>query len=153
MDGRPMLKLDLTTTDKMIEPIDWVVLIGIWILTLSNYPTLPEIIPIHCNGAGEADGFGEKWNILTLPIVSSILFIGMTILDKYPHILNYPSTVTKKNALHQYTSAIQLIRSLKLIIVMIFGLIVFKTVQNVNVNADGLGVWFLPMILDLSLFP
>jgi uncharacterized membrane protein len=153
MSNRPKLKLNLTTTDKVIELVGWICLIGIWILTLSNYYSLPETIPIHYNGAGEADGFGKKWNILSLPIVSSILFVGLTILNKYPHVFNYPSTITQENALQQYTNATRLIRFLKLVVLIIFGLIVFKTIQNVNGNADGLGTWFLPLTFGLIFIP
>lgn len=153
MITRPKLKLNLTTTDKIIELAGWVCLPGIWILTLTNYYSLPETIPIHYNGAAEADGFGKKWNILTLPIVSSILFIGLTILNKYPHVFNYPSTITQENVLRQYTNATRMIRFLKLVIVIIFGLILFKTIQNVNGNADGLGAWFLPLTLGLTFIP
>ncbi len=153
MINRPKLKLNLTTTDKVIELFGWICLIGIWILTSSNYYSLPETIPIHYNGTGEADGFGKKWNILTLPIVSSTLFIGLTILNKYPHVFNYPSTITQENALRQYTNATRLIRFLKLVIVIIFGLIVFKTIQNANGNADGLGAWFLPLTFGLMFIP
>jgi hypothetical protein len=46
-----------------------------------------------------------------------------------------------------------MIRYLKLIIVVIFGLIEFKTIQNANGQADGLGIWFLPMTLGLIFIP
>ncbi|GGW49610.1 DUF1648 domain-containing protein [Arenibacter certesii] len=153
MNTRPKIKPILTTTDKAIELVGWLALIGIWVLTLVNYSTLPETIPIHFNGAGKADGFGNKENILSLPIVSTILFIGMTVLNKYPHVFNYPSTITKENALQNYTNATRMIRFLKLIIVIVFGLIVFKIIDNVKGKADGLGAWFLPLILGLIFIP
>ncbi|WP_026809549.1 DUF1648 domain-containing protein [Arenibacter latericius] len=153
MNTRPKIKPILTTTDKAIELVGWLALIGIWVLTLVNYSSLPETIPIHFNGAGKADGFGNKENILSLPIVSTILFIGMTVLNKYPHVFNYPSTITKENALPHYSNATRMIRFLKLIIVIVFGLIVFKIIENVKGNADGLGTWFLPLILGLIFIP
>ena len=79
MSNQP--KLNLTTADRVIEVVGLICLIQIWIFTLSNYYSLPETIPIHYNGAGEVDRIGEKWNILALPIVSSILFMGLTILN------------------------------------------------------------------------
>ena len=42
---------------------------------------------------------------------------------------------------------------LKLVIALIFGLIVFETIQTANGNADRLGVWFLPLILELIFVP
>ena len=149
MNKRPRIKLQLKQTDKILEIVGWISVFGIWALPLINYFDLPEIIPIHFDGAGKADGFGNKIHIFILPIISTLLFIGLTILNKHPHIFNYPSQITKENAVDQYTNATQMMRVLKLVIVLLFGLIVFKTIQNVNGHADGLGTWFLPFTIGL----
>ena len=149
MNKRPRIKLQLNQTDKILEVVGWVSVFGIWALPLINYFDLPEIIPIHFNGAGKADRFGNKTHIFVLPIISTLLFIGLTILNKHPHIFNYPSQITKENAVHQYTNATRMMRVLKLVIVLLFGLIIFKTIENVNGNADGLGTWFLPFTIGL----
>ena len=149
MNKRPRIKLQLNQTDKVLEIIGWISVFGIWALPLINYFDLPEIIPIHFNGAGKADGFGNKTHIFILPIISTLLFIGLTILNKRPHVFNYPGQITKENAVHQYTYATRMMRVLKLVIVLLFGLIVFKTIQNVNGHADGLGTWFLPFTIGV----
>jgi uncharacterized membrane protein len=149
MNKRPRLKLQLNQTDKILEIVGWISVFGIWALTLTNYSILPEIIPIHFDGAGKADGYGNKTHIFVLPIISTLLFIGLTTLNKHPHIFNYPSQITKENAVHQYTNATRMMRVLKLVIVLLFGLIIFKTIENVNGNADGLGTWFLPFTIGL----
>ena len=153
MNKRPKIKLQLKQTDKILEVVGWVSVFGIWALTLTNYSILPEIIPIHFNGAGKADGFGNKTHIFVLPIISTLLFIGLTTLNKHPHIFNYPSQITKENAVHQYTNATRMMRVLKLVIVLLFGLIVFKTIQNVNGHAGGLGTWFLPLTMGMIFIP
>ena len=130
MNKRPQIKLQLNQTDKILEIVGWVSVVGIWALTLTNYSILPEIIPIHFNGAGKADGFGNKTHIFVLPIISTLLFIGLTILNKHPHIFNYPSQITKENAVDQYTNATRMIRVLKLVIVVLFGLIVLRNNSN-----------------------
>jgi uncharacterized membrane protein len=153
MDEKPKLKLELTTFDKTLETLGWTSILVIWVLVIINYTNLPDTIPTHYNGAGQADRFGRKGNILTLPLIATVLFIGLTILNKFPHVFNYPTNLTADNALKQYTNATRLIRYLKLIIVIIFGLIAFKTIQNTNRQADGLGIWFLPMALGLIFIP
>jgi len=153
MSKRPKLKLELTTFDKTLEILGWTSILAIWVLTITNYTNLPDTIPIHYNGAGQADGFGGKATILTLPLIATVLFVGMTILNKFPHIFNYPTNITQDNALRQYTNATRMIRYLKFIIVIIFGLIAFKTIQNANGQADGLGIWFLPLTLGLIFIP
>jgi uncharacterized membrane protein len=153
MNKRPQIKLQLNQTDKILEVLGWVSVVGIWALTLTNYSILPEIIPIHFNGAGKADGFGNKTHIFVLPIISTLLFIGLTTLNKHPHIFNYPSQITKENAVHQYTNATRMMRVLKLVIVVLFGLIVFRKIQIVNGHADGLGTWFLPLTMGMIFIP
>jgi uncharacterized membrane protein len=136
MKERPRLNLELTQADQSVEIIAWLLIFAIWGLTILNYPNLPDTIPTHYNGAGVADGFGDKWMILTLPLLATVLFVGLTILNKFPHIFNYPTEITADNALRQYTNATRLIRYLKVIIVVIFGLITFQTIRHANGQMD-----------------
>jgi len=112
MEARPKIKLELTTADTTIEIVGWFLIVAVWGLTITNYSNLPDTIPIHYNGAGQADGFGGKATILTLPLIATILFIGVTILNKFPHVFNYPTNITQDNAFRQYTNATRLIRYL-----------------------------------------
>lgn len=153
MEERPKLKVELTKSDKAVEVISWILLLSIWALTLTGYSKMPEIIPTHYNASGEADGFGQKITIFLLPVIATILFIGLTIANKYPHTFNYMTSITNENALSQYSNATRMMRYLKTIILFIFGTIVFKTIQNTNGDADGLGAWFLPLTMGLIFIP
>jgi uncharacterized membrane protein len=153
MKERPRLNLELTQADKSVEIIGWLLIFAIWGLTILSYQNLPDIIPTHYNVAGVADGFGDKWMILTLPLVATVLFVVLTILNKFPHIFNYPTEITADNALRQYTNATRLVRYLKVIIALIFGLIAFQTIRHANGQTDGLGVWFLPLTMGLIFIP
>lgn len=139
MRERPKIKLELTTLDKTLEILGWASILAIWVLTLTNYTNLPNIIPIHYNGAGQADGFGGKGNIITLPLIATVLFVGLTILNKFPHGFNYPTNITADNALSQYTNATRWIRFLKLIVVVVFGLIALQTIRSVGGEVRELG--------------
>ena len=91
MGERPKLKLELTKIDKAVEIMAWLLICADWALVINTYKSLPNIIPTHYNGAGLADGFGDKSMIFTLPLVATVLFVGLTILNRFPHIFNYPS--------------------------------------------------------------
>ena len=153
MKKRAKIKIEITTNDKILEIVGWISLFAIWSLTIVNYNSLPDIIPIHYNAAGESDGFGRKAYILMLPLISTTLFVGLTILNKFPHIFNYPTGITEENAQRQYTNATRLIRYLKFIIVLIIGYISFMTIQNAHGKAEGLGSWFTPLFLVLVFLP
>jgi len=153
MENRPIIKLELTTIDRMLEIIGSTFVLVIWIITLTNYFKLPEIIPIHFNAAGEADGFGNKTNIFLFPVIATIIYAGLTIINRYPHLFNFPTKITEENAMRQYIIATQMVRYLKLMVVVIFGFIVFKTVQNANGQAVGIGSWFLLISLGIIFIP
>lgn len=153
MEKRPRIKLELTATDKVFELIGWLSIVAIWWLTLAAYGDLPDTIPIHYDGTGQADRFGGKENILILPVVATVLFVGLTILNRFPHMFNYPRSITKENALAQYTNATRTIRYLKLALVIVFGIIAFRAIRYSGEEVYGSGAWLLPLILVLIFLP
>ena len=150
---RPKITPIPTSTDKLVDLLGWIVLLAIWGWTFSHYSTLPETIPTHFNAAGEADGFGSKASIIGLPVIATLLFIGLTVLNRYPHIFNYPTAITEDNALRLYTLATRMLRYLKLVLVLVFGGIEFMTIQTATGEEAGLGAWFLPLTVVLIFIP
>lgn len=153
MKNRPRHKIKLNNVDWTFEIVGLTLLLTTWGWTLYNYNQLPDIIPTHYDFSGVADKFGDKWLILTLPLVATTLFVGLTILNKFPHIFNYPSVITVDNALKQYTLATKFIRHLKTSITAIFGIISFQTIRHSLGLSDGLGIWFIPIMLGLVFIP
>jgi len=150
---RPKIKIELTATDKAVERTGWLMLLAVWVLTITSYSNLPETIPTHFNGEGKADGFGSRINILALPLVATILFVGMTIVNKFPYIFNYPTKITEENAFRQYSHATRMIRYLKLILVVFFGLIAFKTIESAQGQSFAPGAWPLQLTMGLIFIP
>jgi uncharacterized membrane protein len=153
MEPRPKILIEFSVADKILEVLCYVVLSAIWILVIMNYSSLPDTIPTHYNGMGKADDFGSKISILILPIVATVLFSAMTILNKFPHVFNYTTNIEDGNARTHYTNATRIIRQLKLAVVIIFALIVFKTIQTATEKSDVLDVLFLPLTLALIFIP
>jgi uncharacterized membrane protein len=130
MEPRPRLKIKWTLWDRITEAACVLVLIVLVAAVIFSYERLPARIPIHYNGSGVADGFGDKAHIFSLPAVAILIYAGMTVLNRYPHIYNYPTPVTAENARLKYTWATRLIRALKLITIITFSLIAFKTIST-----------------------
>ncbi|HSD13829.1 MAG TPA: DUF1648 domain-containing protein [Flavobacterium sp.] len=153
MEQRPKISIKLQTADKIIELSALVFFLFIWFVVLSEYSQLPEIIPTHFNGSGKADAFGDKTTILALPIVASVIVLVLTVLNFYPHVFNYPVEITKENAEKQYRIATRMLRCLKLVILITFIFLAYMTLQTINGNANGLGVWALPCVFGLIALP
>jgi len=153
MEKKPKIKIKLTPTDKIVEIMGWLTLGILWALAISNYSNIPDTIPYHFNGAGLAGNYGYKGTILFLPILGTILFVGMTIMNKFPYLFNITSEITAGNIEKEYTNATRMIRYLKFAIVLVFSFVVNKYSHATSKESDVLGTWFLPLILVLILIP
>lgn len=153
MENRPKIEIKLTQTDKVIEAIGYLILVVFWINSIVSFPSLPENIPIHFNGLGEVDNYGPKTSIFLLPIIGTLLFIILTFLNKNPENFNYNVEITEENAEKYYKISTRLIRYLKLIVLLIFLLIDYETIQTSKGNSEGLGIWFLPFTIGMFLIP
>jgi uncharacterized membrane protein len=151
MKQRPVLTLKPTPLDKALDRAGIILLLVLWGLTLFVYFKSPAIVPIHFNEAGQPDGYGSKIINLLLPVIATILFGGLTVVGKYPHRFNYLVAITEENAEKQYRAATRLMRYVKLGVVALFILIVLITYLTTIGIATGLGKWFLPFFMLLSL--
>jgi uncharacterized membrane protein len=153
METKPKIKIESTIIDKFLELLGWLTIIILWVLTIWSYFKLPDIIPIHYDSFGNPDDYGNRLTIFILPLVASVIFAGMTIINKYPHIFIYPVDITKENALKQYTNATRLLRFLKFSIPFIFLIIIIVSIDFPLDNSDGLGIWFIPVTLGIIIIP
>ena len=109
------------------------------------YADLPDTIPIHYGADGKADGYGSILTIFLLPAIGTLLFAGLTMLNKYPHLFNYPHEITEENKERSYRSAQKMISALKLLITLIFAYITFVTIRKSDSDTASLGTLFLPL--------
>jgi len=153
MESLPKIKLKLTKTDKIIEAIGYLILAGFWIMVIVSFSDLPENIPIHYNVSGEVDGYSKKTSIFLLPIIGTFMFIILTLLNANPETFKYDVKITAENAQKQYANATQRMRLMKVIVIFLFLLIDYQTIQIAKGNSEGLGIWFLPLTMGLIFIP
>ena len=153
METRPKIKLILSPLDNKLELTSKIFFVVMWALTLYTFLKLPTIIPTHFNASGQADDYGNKLTLFILPILATVIYLGLTKLNKYPHIFNYMTEITYDNAQKQYTIATRMLRFLKLAILVIFSLVILFTYLTTIGLTNGLGFWFLPLTFGLLLTP
>lgn len=154
MEARPKIKIGLSRVDKFLEIICIAILVIVWVCTIAFFPTLPSQVPSHYNAVGQVDDFSNKTHIFFVPTIATIIYIGLTILNKYPHIYyKYPAVVTSENAKRLYIAGSRLVRVIKLFTIIIFSAIVFITISTALSNSTGAGAWFLPAVIILMTAP
>lgn len=153
MDERLKIKIRYKTADWVLEITGALILVFLWWLTISLFHDLPDSIPTHFNASGIPDDYGSRTSIFILPAIGTIIFTGITFLSRFPHIFNYPVKITKENTERQYINALRMMNFLKMAVLLIFLVIQYKTIQTSSGEADGLGIWFLPVSLGLLFIP
>ena len=143
----------MTIFDLIIEIAGLAAVLAIWISMALTYSGLPDSIPVHYNGLGQVDRFGEKNSIFILPVLATVLFAGMTLLSRFPRVLNYPVQITENNAFFQYRNMARMVRCLTLATVLIVGCMFLHSVLHTGENAGGIGIWFLPAVLAIVFIP
>lgn len=139
--ARPILNLPLTRTEIILDRLALAgVLLLIAILT-ATWPDLPARIPTHFGLSGEPNAWGSRNSVLFGPILALAIYVGLTILQRYPHLYNYPRRLTPENAERMYRLGRGLLAWLKTEIIWLFAWLTTATVQVATRHAPGLGTW------------
>lgn len=144
---RPVIDLPYTALERAADIIALVVIIFMLFYVRTNYPGLPEQIPVHFGADGQPDSWGNKSSLLVLSLLTLVLYAGLKVLEKFPHYYNYLTTITEANAAFQYLNARKMIGFLKTEIVLVFAYIQWGTIAVVKGSITGMGFWFLPVFL------
>jgi uncharacterized membrane protein len=113
-----------------------------WITCRALYgpDSLPDRIPTHFDFAGRPNGWGSPSGLLLLPAVAVALYLGMTVVARFPSTFNYPVRVTTENRSRLEALALGLIVWLKTELVCLFTGIQWTTVQAARHPGEGLSV-------------
>lgn len=148
--AHPILSVPPTPLETLLGVLIVLGSITVVAITIWGWLTLPAIIPVHYNLAGEVNAYGGKERLLLLPIITVCLAAFMTILSRFPHLYNYPWPITMENAPRQYALARLMMRWIALEVVwMMCGLqwILIQAAQGDPGN--GILIYVLVMVLTL----
>ncbi len=154
--NQPKIDVKPDKSDRLILKIGWVIIAMNFILVLSFYFYLPDTIPVHFNALGNADGFGDKSNIWALPIISLIIYYGISFLIKKikPWQMNYPLKVTAANATKLYGLSFKMLSILSFSCVLLFFILSLETILiAANYIDSGLGFTLPIFITFITLLP
>lgn len=151
MENRPVVQLPKSRAETILDVISLIVIACTIAYVAYEWRNLPERIPMHFNGKGEIDGWGNKMSLIALPIIGIIVYTGLTLLSKVPHVYNYPTSITPQNAGAQYQNARLFITILKALIVILFAFIEWSIIQSAKLGNADLNWWVFGFIL-LTLF-
>ncbi|HIY63376.1 MAG TPA: DUF1648 domain-containing protein [Candidatus Mediterraneibacter stercoripullorum] len=138
------MKTKPSKTDRILEALGWIMLIGTLMYLIIGWSSFPDQIPAHYNAAGEIDRYGSKWEIVFIEAVMWLLYLGIGLLEKYPEIWNTGVKVTPANREKVYCTLRYFIKTLKLSTTLIFAFLVITSLQGSHLPG-----WFTPASLFL----
>ncbi len=148
---RPRIKVPFKTVDIIIEFTSITLLVLMWSYCVVNYFDLPDTIATHFNATGEPDGYGSKHTVWIIPIVATVMYVGLFVLNKYPHIHNYMVNITEDNALKNYRFSTRTVRIVNFLCVLLMTYITYMIVESAFGKQFNLGTWFVPIVVGVSI--
>ena len=143
---QPKINIPKTRFETFLDAVGIISYITLIVYLLAQYGALPDSVPGHYNAAGEVDRWGSKTELFILPIVAAVLWVPMTILEKYPHTYNYLN-LREDNFEAQYKNGKLMMNVLKNEIVLLFSWITYQNIRVAIGESEGLGAAFLPVFL------
>jgi uncharacterized membrane protein len=141
------LEIPRTRLEIYCEVVAAIAVALIFIYLTATWTGLPDKVPTHFNFAGTPDQWGSKYLMLLFLGVTFVLYVGLSILSRFPHIYNYAFAITDENRQRQYLLARQMVTTLKAELVCLFVFITWQTISIARGKAGDLTVWFTPLFL------
>jgi uncharacterized membrane protein len=140
------MKIPTRKHDIIIEIACLFCLIGGLLYLITGWGQIPNEIPGHYNALGQIDKITGKGSLLALLATNWILYIGLSIVERFPSIWNTGVTVTKENKDRVYRVVKDLLKTMKLLVVVMFTYLLINSAKAVPLSP-----WFFADYNDINL--
>lgn len=141
--GSGRKRIGLTKPQLAGEAIAIILLIGMFAYVALQWNDLPAQVPGHFNAMGEVDRWGDKNEIWTLPAVTAILFVFLTVIAYLPPLLRVPP---KEGDPMNWDQVYLDMRNLMILVKIELSALFFFVTYHVATSAP-LPIWYLPVFL------
>ena len=111
------MKLKNNKIDWIIEIMCLTLLIGLTAYLIFHWGSIPDKIPAHYDWEGNIDRWGNKSDLIFLPMMSWFLYLLITGLQQVPLAWNTGVKITGENEERVYRTLKYMLETLKLIVV------------------------------------
>ena len=150
-NSRPKIKVPYQFFDIILECVSITLILLLWLYLFSEYSSLPDTIASHYNSAGEPNDYSNKTFIWILPSIATLLYVGLFILNRFPHLHNYMVNITEENALKNYRFSTRIVRITYTLCAALIAYITYHIIEGAKGEVLKLGSWFLPIVLGASI--
>lgn len=145
------MKITLDKIDKIWEAVAFLLLAVNALIIAITVPTLPDIIPVHFDGAGKVDNYGSKYILWVLFVIAVFVYSLMTVISFNPGL--YKSRMTENNIEEQYILTAKMTRTVKTFINLFFVIITVFVLQSVQGKGTEYAPYLFLLVFPLILIP
>mgnify|MGYP000927164016 CR=1 FL=1 len=125
--------LPFGSNERIIEILALLLLLFMCFYAAWEFGSLPETIPNHFNGKGEADSLGSKASVFIGPGIAIFTYILMYFAGKVsPENYNFPVKITAENKVYQYALGRLMLKVVNLWGMLLMAFITWGTIQTAN---------------------
>lgn len=146
---RPRITIPYSKLEVTCEIIAAVAVAACGVMPFIYWQQMPDVIPTHFDAGGTADGWGSKNTLLIMPVVVLLMYAGMTLLQRYPHIYNYPFALTEKNVKTMYHLSRTMMIIIKAEMAATFAILQWQTTMVATGNIQSLNHFYVLSIVAL----
>ncbi|WP_372868388.1 DUF1648 domain-containing protein [Planomicrobium okeanokoites] len=146
MKKQPAMKIPKSLFAQFLDWLTILVFAAVVIFLITQFSALPDRVPGHYDGEGNVDRWGSKMELWILPLVGVLLWIPMTVLERYPHLFNYLN-LREDNIEAQYRNGQLMLNVLKNESVLLFSYLTFQGIRVATGGTEALGIFFMPIFL------
>lgn len=152
MKERPKIELKQSKKELIFEILSWVTLVLLWGFAVFAYYHTLDTIASH-SVLGQSNNINYSAMVFVFPVLGLLLYLGLTIICRYPNKFNYPTAITEDNAKSKYEIATTMIRYLKLIILLFFFLFNFFMYYDTDYSFAYIEKWLVVLFLLMVFIP
>ncbi|MEE9553266.1 MAG: DUF1648 domain-containing protein [candidate division Zixibacteria bacterium] len=151
MPGNSKVKIESTFIEWFAEVAAMMGVLISFAMPIYLWSSLPDTIPSHFGADGHADSYGGKGFLFFLPSVGMFFYMVLSLLNRYPYVLNYPWKITVINVYRQYQLAKGFINSIKAEMIWIFVYIEWIQIGVALGRAQSIHAVFLSVVITVIL--
>lgn len=140
-----------TRMDTVLDLVNVFLMLMMWMACFRLYQIAPDIIPIHFNAKGQADGWGGKDMLFAIAIIGTVIGLFLLLSTRFSsHFYNYMVAVNKENIYVQHQLATRMNRILAIdLILLLISLLFIMTYSGLEESCRIYWIVFFSLLTSL----
>jgi hypothetical protein len=141
----------MTLSEHLVEAAGAAVIAIVVIGAVFELPQLPAVFPLYIGSDRRPDGWGTPNVLALLPAIAAVIYVALSVLQRFPEVYHYRTAVTEANAAVLYRRGRWLVRAIKIAITLIFATVFYFALRAAEGSPEVFRTWHCEPREDVGL--